>query len=82
MNTIKKIKTIRGYTNLARFHDDISEDLIGEIPRPINEPYVQSQTVGVWDWNGTPIIITEASHLYYVIYEVSGPINAIPEEVV
>lgn len=65
---MKKIKTIRGYTALARFLAN-AEMTTEETTCPFKSPYAHSLTHPVYNHQGRKIIILETAHIKYDVYE-------------
>lgn len=67
-----KIKTVRGYTGLARFRRELYANPIGYIPTKIRSKFSYSATQVVWRHKETkkPIIIVESGQRKYDIYTI------------
>lgn len=74
-----RVKTITGYSALARFNAALSDDFIGQIPREsqIPSPYTYSpiHVVSTWLSMDMPVIIVETKHRRYEVFEVTGQID-------
>lgn len=69
---LKCIKTIRSYTDHARYLAQCSEDPVGQIPRQtdIPSPYRYSPEWLVFDHNGIKVVIVEVAHRRFSVFEV------------
>lgn len=68
---IKKIKTIRSHTGVARFLAECDKSYIREIPRVVKEPYCHSQTQCAYLYKNKEVIVAETKHRYYEVFEIS-----------
>lgn len=72
MPTLRKLKTIRSHSGHARFLAECSEDVAGtvassEVPR---DAYHFSPDRSVYVWNGRTVVILEARHRCFEVWEV------------
>lgn len=71
---MRKIKTIRSYTGLARFIAGCSEGPVAWLARSqvadVSSPYAYSPTKPVFAWGGRNVCWFEVRHKTFEVYEV------------
>lgn len=71
---MKRIKTLRTYTALARLVSELSDEPVGYIPRAnifVNTPYAYTPAVAVYGYQGKKVYWLETAHRKYEVFEVT-----------